>query len=265
MPRKIRKKIVDKIVKLAQEGYTNVEIKENTGISLPTIRKILREAKARGRQQATIAEQQKELEELRQRLNKLDDLGQKVNDLENAASTTLALSKHPTQCQNEHPYYLVLRCIDPGCSENGEFWVPLDGSKPIGPSRFALMHVMQNQYRKTGRIPDSGILKKKVEELTNGSLASTAPEASLSKSPFESRQTIIVGPPSDEEMDQWNEEQEAKRREDSATPAEETSTETKQLESEDIEPESASTPPELKRNQKKTAVEGFIIGDEPSE
>lgn len=39
----IDKKTREKIVKLKEEGYSNTEIKNKTGVSYPTIRKILRE------------------------------------------------------------------------------------------------------------------------------------------------------------------------------------------------------------------------------
>ena len=143
MPRKTRKSEIDEIVHLAEEGFTDVEISEKTGKSIPTVRKYRKRSKADANQLATIAAQQKAISELQQ----------KVEQLEASASLSYSMNKLPTQCPNGHSLILALRCIDPDCHKHGEFWGTVDGSSTYGPMKLGRLQGVQNYYLQYSQIP----------------------------------------------------------------------------------------------------------------
>ena len=139
MANKIRKKIVDKIRKMTQEGYAKVEIMEKLKVSRPTVMKYSEGVKVKTSPQES-TESQQVPEELRQR----------VEQLEKAISTSLALSRLPTRCDNGHPLLFALRCIDPECPKHGEYWATLEGTVPYGTKSLGHLLELQNNYFRWG-------------------------------------------------------------------------------------------------------------------
>jgi len=148
MVRKTRKAEIDKIVKLAEDGFTNVEISKKTKRSLPTIRKYLKEASARVQQQVTIEAQQKELEGLRQRIDEVDNLRKRVDELEKAGSQTQALNRIPTQCDNGHEFMLAYHCNEPTCPNFDEQWISIDGQKILDPNAVDVLQYINQVHKK---------------------------------------------------------------------------------------------------------------------
>ena len=140
MPRRTRKKIVDKIRKMTAEGYLPIEIKEKCKVSRPTVMKYSKGV------QVTPPK-----EDIDKRQHELTDLRQRVAELESYKDSMEAIAKLPIQCSKGHPLVLALRCPHEECIEKGEYWGMLDGSDIKHPCRTGSLLLKQRKSLETLR------------------------------------------------------------------------------------------------------------------
>ena len=116
------KEIRDTIVRMAGEGYSHTEIAKKTGVSHPTVRKYAGHARPVTPAKSP-AEQQAEINDLLQRVEKLED----------TEATLMPLVNAPKTCPQGHELVFLIKCHHRDCRLEGEWSIPLKGSEPRGP------------------------------------------------------------------------------------------------------------------------------------